>query len=152
MILYLAVAAVASAGAVLAVAWMRRQLRVVTIHGDSMRPTFVPGNRVLVRRVPLSRVNTGDVIVLGDPALGGLGAAAPDGRPWLIKRAIAVPGDPVPASVAPVLSVAAGSPVRDGALIALGDNPDASVDSRQFGYVLADHLLGVVLRPMTAGK
>lgn len=152
MILYPAVAAVAFAGAVLAIAWMRRQLRVVTVHGDSMRPTLAPGDRLLVRRVPLERVRTGDIIVLGDPSRDRLGAAAPDGEVWLIKRAIAVPGDPVPASVAPALSVAAGAPVRDGALIAVGDNPDASFDSRQFGYVLADHLLGVVLRPMTAGK
>jgi signal peptidase I len=57
----------------------------------------------------------------------------------------------VPASVAPVLSVRPGSPVRAGALIAIGDNRDVSVDSRAFGYVFADDLLGVVLRPIRTG-
>jgi signal peptidase I len=86
-----------------------------------------------------------------DPDRSEPGTEPHHGDHWLIKRAVATPGDPVPASVAPILSVPPGSPVQDGALIAIGDNPDASFDSRAFGYVFADYLLGVVLRPIRTG-
>jgi signal peptidase I len=39
--------------------------------------------------------------------------------------------------------------VPAGTLVVLGDNPHASMDSRFFGPVPADRLLGVVLRPMS---
>lgn len=148
---------VATVGAMLG--WLRWRLRVVTVIGDSMRPTLAPGDRLLVRRVPLARVRTGDIVVLAlpdhvgtpRPTPGGQTRHRPNGSNWLIKRVVAIPGEPVPASVAPVLAVRPGSPVRDGALIALGDNPDASFDSREFGYLDADDLLGVVLRPIRTG-
>jgi len=128
--------------------WLRRQLRVVTVHGDSMRPTLAPGDRLLVRRAALSRVRSGDIIVLAYPERDRPVRDLAGGEQWLIKRAAAVPGDSVPAAVAPVLGVPSGSLVGDGVLIALGDNLDASYDSRSFGYVPAEDLLGVVLRPI----
>jgi signal peptidase I len=66
---------------------------------------------------------------------------------WLIKRAVAVAGDPVPAEVASARGIAFGTPVPPGALVVLGDNRGASSDSRIFGYVTDGDLLGVVLRP-----
>jgi signal peptidase I len=130
------------------VGWLRWRLRIVTVFGDSMRPALAPGDRLLVRRTPLSRVRAGDIVVIQHPwQLEAIVAPDTSAR-WLIKRAIATPGDPVPASVAPTLSVRPGSPVRDGALIAIGDNRDASSDSRDFGYVTASDLFGVVLRPI----
>lgn len=143
-----AVAIGAAIGA--AVGWLRWRLRIVTVTGDSMRPTLAPGDRLLVRRTPLARVRGGDLVVLAYPDTRG-SPIDRRGDDWLIKRAVATPGEPVPASVAGILSVPPGSPVRDGALIALGDNPDVSFDSRAFGYVFADDLLGVVLRPIRAG-
>lgn len=142
--------AAATAAAIGAIGWLRWRLRIVTVIGDSMRPTLAPGDRLLVRRTSLARVRGGDLVVLAYPDRG----AAIDrrrGDDWLIKRAVATPGEPVPASVAGVLSVLPGSPVRDGAIIAIGDNPDVSFDSRAFGYVFADDLLGVVLRPIRTG-
>lgn len=133
------------AAAVVALAWLRRRLRVVTVIGDSMRPTLAPGDQLLVKRIPLAQVQTGDIVVLSTPHEFRYGQQ-PEDQPWLIKRAIATSGDPVPASVAPALSVRPGSPVRDGVLIVIGDNRDASFDSRVFGYVAAEDLLGVVLR------
>jgi signal peptidase I len=134
-----------------AAGWLRWRLRIVTVTGDSMQPTLVPGDRLLVRRTPLARVRTGDIVVHAYPNRGEFASSEVAGDNWLIKRAVAVPGDPVPASVAATLSVRPGSPVRDGALIAIGDNRDASFDSRTFGYVLASELLGVVLRPIRNG-
>ena len=144
---YLIVAVVllaASTGA----GWLRWRLRIVVVFGDSMRPTLAAGDRLLVRRTPLSRVRAGDIVVIQHPwRLEAIVAPETSAR-WLIKRAIATPGDPVPASVASTLSVQPGSPVRDGALIAIGDNTNASSDSRDFGYVTASDLFGVVLRPI----
>ena len=37
--------------------------------------------------------------------------------------------------------------VPRGRFVVVGDNPADSHDSRQFGYVLAEGLLGVVVRP-----
>jgi signal peptidase I len=36
-------------------------------------------------------------------------------------------------------------------LVLLGDNPDWSYDSRQFGYFPAERLLGVVVRTIVHG-
>ncbi|MEV0588776.1 signal peptidase I [Nonomuraea sp. NPDC050310] len=131
----------ASAGAL----WARRRLLVVTVRGASMAPTLNDGDRVLVRRRRIDQVNRGDVVVLEPPA-GPAGQdileAPPgdDGRRWNIKRAIALPGDPVPPGVAdPAATVPAG------ALVVYGDNP-TSLDSRQRGFFHADHLFGVALR------
>ncbi|WP_262401735.1 S26 family signal peptidase, partial [Actinomadura sp. CNU-125] len=64
------------------------------------------------------------------------------------RRAAALPGDPVPGTVAAAAGVRAGSPVPAGRLVVLGDNAAASFDSRDCGYFDADRLLGVVVRTM----
>jgi signal peptidase I len=79
---------------VLVAGWARRHLAVITVVGTSMRPTFQPGDRVLVRRGGRTALRAGQVVV------------AVPGRPQrrityrdpllLIKRVAAVPGDPVP--------------------------------------------------------
>ncbi|WP_412543586.1 S26 family signal peptidase [Longispora sp. K20-0274] len=122
-------------------AWaVRARLLVVTVHGVSMLPTYEPGDRLLVRRVGLGRVRRGDVVVFSS-------AASPDPddptNGLLVKRAAAVPGDPVPAGI-PV----DGPVVPAGSLLVLGDNAARSHDSRTLGYIAADALIGVVLRPI----
>jgi signal peptidase I len=124
------------------VAWLvvqRRRLLVVTVHGVSMEPTYTSGDRLLVRRSRLDRVRTGQVVVV---RVSGPGVDQLTGG-RMVKRAVAVPGDPVPAQI----------PVPDpvvpaGRLLVLGDNPLLSNDSRRLGYLSADSLIGVVLRPM----
>jgi signal peptidase I len=100
-------------------------------------------------------VRTGDIIVVEDvedsrtgrhPGAGARGRLDLSGRTWMIKRAAAVPGDPVPASVAATVSAATGARVPDGRLIILGDNTAASIDSRRHGYLSEDAVLGVVVR------
>ncbi|MGW3605721.1 S26 family signal peptidase [Micromonospora sp. NPDC005161] len=98
-----AVLAVATAGLL----WARRHLLLVAVVGRSMEPTLRSGDRVLARRLPLARVRPGDVVVVVAPAWMTAGHPtrpdAPGGPGLLIKRAHAVPGDPVPVDRVPLL-------------------------------------------------
>lgn len=120
----------------------RRRLLVVTVRGVSMEPTYSSGDRLLVRRSGLDRVHAGEVVVVQ------VDGSTPDdptgGR--MVKRAVAVPGDPVPAQIPLPDPV-----VPAGRLLVLGDNPARSNDSRRLGYIPADALIGVVVRPI-AGR
>jgi signal peptidase I len=125
---------------------LHRRYAVVDVRGSSMEPTLRHGDRVLVRRVRTSGVRTGgvrtgDIVVIERP-----GRAAR--RVWVVKRAAAVAGDPVPGSVAHAAGVAPGTAVPAGRLVVLGDNPTHSTDSRVWGYLPTDRLLGVVRRRM----
>jgi len=128
--------------------WRRHTFLVTTVAGRSMLPTYTDGDRLIVRRVGLAMVRRGDVVLLADddlpprPTRSAAARRDPPGE-LILKRAVAVPGDPVPAGV----------PVPDrivppGRLIVLGDNADASHDSRTAGYYAAEALVGVVVRAM----
>ncbi|MFD7448479.1 S26 family signal peptidase [Kitasatospora sp. NPDC059827] len=156
LVLALAGLAAPAAGLVL----LRTALSVVVVAGPSMSPALRPGQRVLVLRRGLARLRAGRIVVVapdglaprgGGPASGGPvgGAPAGDGpaaaaRParLLVKRLAALPGEPVPPPVRPVLP--AGT-VPGGHVVLLGDNPDFSTDSRLWGAVPADRVVGVVL-------
>ncbi len=118
---------------------LRRRLIEVTVRGVSMEPTYFSGDRLLVRRSRLERVRTGQVVVVQ----GGPGKPGDPTAGRLVKRAVAVPGDPVPSQI-PV----PGTVVPAGNLLVLGDNPARSNDSRRLGYIPEDALIGVVLRPI----
>ncbi|MEV4583167.1 S26 family signal peptidase [Nonomuraea jabiensis] len=144
-----AIAVLAVVGVALAVGRLRRRYLVVTVQGESMLPAYRPGERVLVRRTPPGSLRAGQVVVLS-----GFAQARPGERPrgpqmgprWIIKRVVAVPGDPIPRDAVPALRAEPGTRVPGGRLVVLGDNPDHSLDSRQSGYLTADRLFGVVLR------
>ena len=131
---------------------LRRRFVVVEVDGISMRPTYEPGDRVLVRRCGADRVRRGQVVVIRAPdsdvgwsRLPPLDGDVTGGR-WYIKRAAAVAGDPIPAAVAH----AVGSPssaVPEGRLVVLGDNV-RSDDSRRWGYLPGELVLGVAVRRM----
>jgi len=131
-------------GAATAFLGIRRHWIIVTVDGTSMLPTYAHGDRVLVRRRRLTHVRPGDVVVLEPPQDSDHRPTGPgaDGRNWNIKRAIALPGDPVPPDVAGQQNTAHVPP---GALVVFGDNSD-SVDSRHRGFYSADQLLGVAVR------
>jgi nickel-type superoxide dismutase maturation protease len=95
---------VALVGTVAAVL-LSRCFRRLEVEGESMRPTLVPGDRVVVRLGV--RPRPGDVVALVDPRHPGR---------TVIKR------------------VAAG-PVEGAGYVVLGDNSSASTDSRHFGPV-----------------
>jgi signal peptidase I len=119
---------------------LRRRLLVVTVLGVSMEPTYRSGDRLLVRRSRLKAIRTGQIVVV--QLSGATPGDSTAGR--LVKRAVAVPGDPVPPQI-PI----ADQIVPEGRLLVLGDNPARSNDSRRLGYIPADALIGVVLRPIS---
>lgn len=123
--------------------WAYRNLVAVTVTGSSMEPTFRAGDRVLVRRLPVTKVQRGQVVIVaaGRP----VGPPPPDHPLWMIKRLLAVPGDPVPRSTVPALATVPEDVVPDARMVVLSDNPDGS-DSRQIGYFYGENLLGVVVR------
>jgi signal peptidase I len=126
---------------------LRRSWAVITVVGPSMEPTFHQGDRVVVRRTARFAVSAGDVVVIerpgGDPARRDQPAGIRDGRRWMIKRVGAVAGEPVPDGI-PVTDAV----VPEGRLVLLGDNADASFDSREVGYFPAALVLGGVVRRM----
>jgi len=91
------------------------------VEGESMCPTLRPGDRLLVNRAAylLTRPRPGDIVVLRDP----------DERARvLVKRVTHLP--------------AGGS--NGGSCFVVGDNPDASRDSRRLGPVPRGLILGKV--------
>jgi signal peptidase I len=126
--------------------------RMARVQGRSMWPTFKPGQWLLVRRLnwPSPALRVGEVIVFrrdGDE---------------LVKRIIALPGERPPADEEAALALArdvvgnpspqprgeAGNlsePVPSGHLYVLGDNLPHSEDSRDFGPIPMQHVLGRVL-------
>jgi signal peptidase I len=132
---------------------------VVTVRGESMAPALRHGDRVLVRRAGLSGVRRGDIVVAapGNPRPERTPARSPaaalDQRPWMIKRTVALPGDAVPQSArAGGAFGVADTHVPPGFLVVLGDNADASSDSRDLGYFRADLLLGLVVRRLSGAS
>jgi signal peptidase I len=131
----------------------RRRLVVVRVEGISMTPTYKPGDRVLVRRCTADKVRRGQVVVIERPEEGTGWSNLPPldgrlaGRRWYIKRAAAVPGEPAPRAVLEALGIS-DTAVPAGELVVLGDNP-RSDDSRRWGYVPGERVLGVVIRRMT---
>jgi signal peptidase I len=151
-------AAVGTLGVLAGVWWLRRRFVVVTVLGESMSPTFASGDRVLVRRVRRARARTGDVVVAawGRPEPGGpfpltieepTPGAPPTLAPWIVKRLVAGPGDPVPEAVGEAVP---DREVPPGRFLLLGDNVTASADSRVRGYAHAEYFLGVVVSRLSS--
>lgn len=131
-------------------AWAaRRCLAVVEIEGTSMAPAYRPGDRVLIRRTGLARLAAGQVVVFQHGLPGGRWRTGPLPAPqrvrWLIKRVVAVAGDPVPEAVMERVGARPGDVVPEARLVVIGDGR-VSEDSRAWGYLPADRVLGVVVR------
>lgn len=141
---------------VAAVAILRRRITIVAVYGHSMQPALRTGDRVLVRRAHIGDLRHGQIVVFEKPSYDGTWDTQAlrwpaDNREWLIKRVAALPGDPQPEAIPP----APGSTwpvVPDGKFAVLGDNAARSLDSRKIGYIPAERLLGVMLRPITEGR
>ncbi|MFI6710684.1 S26 family signal peptidase [Nonomuraea sp. NPDC050478] len=132
----------------------RRRLVIVQVTGPSMLPVYRSGDRVLIRRVAGSRLRRGQVVVF-ESALEGRWRTGPLSAPkdskWLIKRVAALPGDPVPPKVTHAVNAPEGALVPEGRLVVIGDGL-ASADSRNWGYLPADRVLGVVVRRLSPAE
>ncbi len=123
-------------GVVLAVFVRTFLAQGLAVSSVSMSPTLLPGDHVLVERLtaalPASRwlparpIRRGDVVAIRSPE---------DPRTLLIKRCEAVPGDTVDFD---------GDSLKlsEGEYWMVGDNLDRSLDSRSFGPVSRQAILG----------
>ena len=139
-----------------AVWWWRRRWTVMTIDGPSMAPTYRSGDRVAVRRCRPADVVVGEIVVFHDPTGGGQ-------PPLLIKRVVALGGDPTPASVHRAMVITANAdsdrlsgllaeepaPVPPGHLVVLSDAGHGT-DSRSFGYLPVTAVEGIVVRRLAS--
>ncbi|WP_444477982.1 S26 family signal peptidase [Streptomyces inhibens] len=142
-------------GLVLTVSALGRHLVAVTVRGASMEPAYREGDRVLVRRGRLPA--PGQVVVVTDlpdagptttPVPATAAARTVPSPALLIKRVAAVPGDPVPRDRVPALAGVPERYVPPGKLVLLGDNPEASFDSRHRGYFATACVVGTVWRSL----
>jgi len=125
-------------------------LQLMRVGSDSMSPTIATGDLVLVRHAQ-DPVHRGDVVAIEDPS----------GDAVLVKRAVGLGGDEV--SIDDGVLVVNGTPVcetidpllidgvyfgpetvPEGGLFLLGDHRDGSIDSRTFGSLSTDRLVGFV--------
>jgi signal peptidase I len=90
-----------------------------------MRPALEPGDWLLVDPTTRRWPRRGTIVVVRQPANGVL----------VVKRVAARPGDTI---------LVAGGRLRlgPGEAWLLGDAPETSVDSRTYGVVSLDHLVG----------
>ncbi|MEV8510736.1 S26 family signal peptidase [Dactylosporangium sp. NPDC051484] len=110
----------------------RRRLLVVTVRGDSMRPSFADGDVLLA--FTGRRPAVGDVVVFRHPIRDGRGPV------HLVKRVAAVAGDPVPADIRRIVDCDLVPPRR---LVVSGDNP-TGLDSRRLGFIDVGEVSAVV--------
>lgn len=121
---------------------------MVTVRGDSMSPTLTGGERVLVLRRWVDRRPRRDDVVVARPPLPG----AP--QLW-IKRVRAVTGE---RAVGRDFHTRLDREIvlSDREVFLVGDHEAASFDSRQYGAVSIDDIIGRVVhhfrsRPGTTG-
>ncbi len=161
----LVVVAVANVAVFAVQRWVALPLYVPS---ESMQPNLEDGDRILVRRTfdspeaLAARIDRGDVLVFRSPRKG---------EALVVKRVIGLPGESIeardgqiaidddtlleekwlPESEREIGSPAAGTvdiervQLEDDEVFLLGDNRDSSIDSRQFGPVKLDRVVGTVL-------
>jgi signal peptidase I len=127
----------------LLVFWARRRLLLVTIDGASMEPALRNGDRVLVYRPRRFSPRRNQVIVL-EP-LRDMASVEDEDPPLserrlMAKRVAAIAGESWPS----LMAERGHETVPSGTVVVLGDNTDHSFDSRHYGAVSVDRVLGVV--------
>ncbi|MBN1162252.1 signal peptidase I [Patescibacteria group bacterium] len=135
------------------------------VWGASMEPAFYTGERILVEKISkgLLKFNRGEVVIINAPSTNGK---------HYIKRIVGLPGDIVKIYDCSVYILRdgnkykldepyipseectrGGNEIRNGRSIriqtdqymVLGDNRDNSVDSRVFGFLTKDDIVGRVV-------
>ncbi|MFA4840191.1 MAG: signal peptidase I [Agrococcus sp.] len=151
------IAAALLMGAVVVLGLRLWVLEPLTVASDSMEPTVMQGSTLLVSRLhaPADRSDAGRLVVFRSPE---------DGRST-VKRLVAVAGQTV--AIRDGVLYVDGAAVREpyvdpsrvdgtffglmqvpaGHVFVLGDNRAVSTDSRDFGAVPVEDLIGAVLWP-----
>jgi signal peptidase I len=118
--------------------FFNRNFRTVEVRGNSMWPTFKSGDRVLVSSAYwlIGPIRKNDIVVIRnkDDTL-------------LLKRVYAMGGDTIPFKFVPEdYSVTNGKyVVPEGKLYLLGDNYPESEDSRHYGPISPEQVIGKVV-------
>lgn len=152
--------AVFAIGLVLALVLRAFLLQAFSIPSDSMVPTLVRGDRVVVWKPTdtISDLNRGDVVVFKRPNVPQC-PFSPEDPEDLIKRVIGLPGEVITSPDGKVLaddvlldegylptgvSTAIAEPITvpEGQLLMLGDNRGGSKDGRCFGPISEDAIVG----------
>lgn len=139
----LTVVAVTVAVLALAVVVVRRFMLVVSVQGNSMRPTLLPGDRVLgLRRRRDARLRRGDLVVchLPVPSYEGVGRSGQ----LIVKRITAVAGDPLPGGDAT-------DTIPPGHVWVRGDGAE-TYDSIQFGALPNSEVLARVVARLASPR
>lgn len=123
----------------------------VRVDGPSMEPTYTNGNRVIVSKIAykIGDIQRGDVIVFPAP---------PNPNEDYIKRVIGLPGDEIlimngevfvnnikldePYISAPPINNMRSTTVPEGNVFVMGDNRNVSSDSRSWGPLPIDDIIG----------
>jgi signal peptidase I len=137
----------AVAAVITALVAVRRLFVVVRVRGNSMVPTFDDGDVLIATRARRSDVFAGDIVIVGPRKRATDAPRSADGRApmRIVKRAVAIAGDPVPRAQVQALANVQESVVPDGKIVLVGDSTN-SFDSRQRGYYDATEVIAVVLR------
>ncbi|MEZ5381235.1 MAG: signal peptidase I [Microthrixaceae bacterium] len=152
--------AVFAVGLVLALVLRSYVLQAFSIPSDSMVPTLVQGDRVVVWKPSdaISGLNRGDVVVFERPNVPECPFAPQDPKD-LIKRLIGLPGEEVfsqngqvtidgrlidESYLPPGTATEFDRPITvpEGRILMLGDNRGASKDGRCFGPIEEDAIVG----------
>ena len=118
-----------------------------TVEGSSMYPAISPGDRLLIYR--WARIRKGDVVIL----------SLPNSDQLAVKRVMGVPGDKVaffgnfirvadhqlPLKQKPHPELANADEVPVDSMFVAGDRIESSVDSRDYGFVPREAIIGRVL-------
>jgi signal peptidase I len=143
----------------LLVALARRRLRRVEVAGDSMLPGLAPGDFLLLRRgAPAPDRAAGAIVAFEAPRSPGL----PERPELLLKRIVGLPAEmlrvgaqveingrvlvePYRHGVAPEHSYRGVHAVPPRSYFVLGDARGQSTDSREFGAIEAERILGAAI-------
>ncbi len=146
-------------------------LDIVHIRGSSMEPTFRDGDAVLVNKLSYGLVRPfGDSTLCrwGHPEAGDIVIYMHEGN-LVIKRCVATASSPLDYSYdtgytlavngqrfslseTQYRNMAPASRVPDGMILAVGDNPAASIDSRDYGFIPIQNVLARAVPPKKAGR
>ncbi|MBQ7167888.1 MAG: signal peptidase I [Treponema sp.] len=146
-------------------------LDIVHVRGSSMEPTFTEGDAALVNKLAYGIVRPfGDslICIWREPEAGDIVIYMHEGN-LVIKRCVAVQASPLdfscdkgytlrvngqtfPLSEAQYSNMALASRVPDGMILAVGDNPAASIDSRDYGFIPVRNVLARAVPPRKASR
>ena len=128
--------------------------RIYLVRGDSMRPSFEPGSHLLVSRAAyaLSEPSRGDVVIVRNPRKAGTRylkrvVGLPSEAVRILDGALLVDGVHLDEPYLDGLPASVGMGDREwglgsGEYFVLGDNRLRSTDSREYGPVSRDLILG----------